>query len=72
VLESCGRVLQHCMLQISARNQMDPVPSVAAVADVYTSDVAGKHGRLQDLPYHGVRGLCLQVRKGTCNPGRQG
>ena len=72
MLESRERILQHYMLQVSARSLTDPVPRVAAVGDGCTRDVAGKRERLRDLPYRGARGLCLHLRKGTCDPGRQG
>lgn len=54
----------------AASSLPDPVASVVAVSDGYTRDVARKHERLWDLPYCGVCGLCLHLRKGICNPRR--
>lgn len=69
MLESCERILQCNMLQVSARSLTNPVPSVAAIVDKYTRDVAGECERLRDIPCCGTRGLCLHLRKGTCDPG---
>ncbi|KAK4808598.1 LOW QUALITY PROTEIN: hypothetical protein QYF61_009901 [Mycteria americana] len=44
------------MLQVSARSLTDPVPSVAAVGDGYTRDVAGLEGMTYE---EWVRILCL-------------